>query len=108
MMFKYNGISASSEFATRSTGKTNNGFGTGTGFVFQAGYLLPSNWEFAGRFTSIDGDFGSTINDMTELTFGVSKYIVGHSLKVQSDFSYQDIPSGDNTLVFRIQTEIAL
>lgn len=108
MMFKYNGISASSEFATRSTGNTNNGFGTGTGFVLQAGYLLPSNWEFAGRYTTINGDSNSTFSDMSELTFGISRYIVGHSLKVQSDFSVQDIPSGDNTLVFRLQTEIAL
>ncbi len=108
MMFKYNGFSAASEFASRSTGNTNNGFGTGTGFVFQAGYLLPSNWEFAGRYTTIDGDSNSTISDMTELTFGISRYIVGHSLKVQSDVSFQDIPSGDNMMVFRIQTEVAL
>ncbi len=108
MMFKYNGISAASEFASRSTSNTNNGFGTGSGIVFQAGYLLPSNWEFAGRFTSIDGDQNSTINDMTEFTFGISRYIVGHGLKVQSDISYQDIPSGDNMLIFRIQTEVAL
>lgn len=108
MMFKYNGISAASEFATRSTGKSNNGFGTGSGFVFQAGYLLPSNWEFAGRYTIIDGSSNSTISDMSEFTFGISRYIVGHSLKVQSDISFQDIPSGDNLMVFRIQTEVAL
>lgn len=108
IMFKFNGISAASEFASKSTSNTNNGFGTGTGFVFQAGYLLPSNWEFAGRFTTIDGDSNSTISDMNEFTFGISRYIVGHSLKVQSDISYQGIPAGDNTYVFRIQTEIAL
>ncbi|MEP1094516.1 MAG: porin [Cyclobacteriaceae bacterium] len=108
MMFKFNGISASSEFATRSKGRSNTGFGTGSGFVFQAGYLLPSNWEFAGRYTTINGDSNSTISDLSEMTFGISRYIVGHSLKVQSDFSYQDIPSGDNGFVFRLQTEIAL
>jgi hypothetical protein len=108
MMFKYNGLSVASEFATRSTADTNNGFGTGSGFVLQAGYLLPSNWEFAGRYTTIDGALNSTISDISEYTFGISKYIIGHSLKVQSDISYQDIPQGDNTYVFRIQTEVAL
>lgn len=107
LMFKYNGFSFASEYASRSTKKTNNGFGTGNGLVFQAGYLLPSNWEFAGRLTEINGDTGSTINHVTEYTFGLSRYVVGHNLKIQSDFSYQNIPSSDNKIIFRLQTEFA-
>ena len=107
LMLKYNGFSFASEYASRSTKKTNNGFGTGDGIVFQAGYLLPSNWEFAGRLTEINGDTGSTINHVTEYTFGLSRYVVGHNLKVQSDFSYQHIPGDDNRLIFRFQTEVA-
>ncbi|MEQ9405338.1 MAG: porin [Cyclobacteriaceae bacterium] len=108
MMFKYNGLSISSEYANRTTANTNNGFGTGTGLVVQSGYLLPSDLEIALRFTDINAASGSSISDVKEYTFGVSRYIVGHSLKVQSDISYQKIPAGDNLIVFRLQTEIAL
>ena len=108
LMFKYNGLSVSSEYADRATSQTHYFFGTGTGFVAQTGYLLPSNWEVALRFTDINGSTNSTITDITEYTFGVSRYIVGHGLKVQSDISYQNIYTGDNPIIFRIQTEIAL
>lgn len=108
MFFKYNGLSMTTEFAHRTTGNLNNGFGTGTGLFFQAGYLLPSNWEFAGRFTTIDGDLGSIISDVNEYTFGISRYVKGHALKVQGDISYQDFGIGDDKMVFRIQTEVAL
>jgi len=107
MMFKYNGFSAMSEYATRSTRKTNNGFATGNGLVIQMGYLLPSDWEFAGRLTEINGSSGSTISHVTEYTLGISRYVVGHHLKVQSDFSYQNMPNADNELIFRFQTELA-
>lgn len=107
MMFKYNGFSVASEYISRSTGKRNNGFGTGNGFVIQGGYLLPSNWEFAGRYTIIDGNNSSPISDVSEYTFGVSRYIKGHNLKFQTDLSYQDYPVRDNQLIFRFQTELA-
>lgn len=110
MMFKYNGISAMSEFVKRSAGNNEGRYGTGTGFVFQAGYLMPSNWEIAGRFTNIDADDTNTVfADQKEYTLGVSRYISGHDLKFQSDISYQSFP-GQTTeyLIFRFQTEIAL
>ncbi|SNT19556.1 Phosphate-selective porin O and P [Ekhidna lutea] len=110
MMFKYNGISAMSEFALRSADNEEGLFGTGGGFVFQAGYLFPSNWEIAGRFTDIDADSNQTVfADQREFTLGVSRYISGHDLKFQSDISYQTFP-GQTTeyLIFRFQTEIAL
>lgn len=107
LMFKYKGWSVASEYANRVTKNDNNGFGTGQGIVIQGGYVLPSNWEFAGRFTDIDADDASTINDITEYTFGISKYVREHNLKMQTDYSYQDIPDGDNQTVFRFQVEVA-
>ncbi|MEO9869919.1 porin [Ekhidna sp.] len=110
MMFKYNGISAMSEFVKRSSNDNTGIYGTGTGFVFQAGYLFSSNWEIAGRFTNIDADAVQTVfADQKEYTLGISRYISGHDLKFQSDISYQTFP-GQTTeyLVFRFQTEIAL
>lgn len=106
MMFKYDGFSAMSEFASRSTSNTNNGFGTGTGFVAQAGYLFPSNWEIAARYTDINRSAASALKDQTEYTLGVSRYIIGHSLKIQSDISYQEL-AGDKLYIFRVQTELA-
>lgn len=107
-MFKYKGWSVSSEFADRATRARNNGFGTGTGLVAQAGYLFPSNWEAAIRFTDINAPTSSSFSDITEYTLGFSRYVVGHSLKVQGDVSYQNIHTGDNPIIFRLQAEIAL
>ena len=107
MIFKYQGWSIASEYANRQTRKENNGFATGTGLVVQSGYLLPSNWEFALRYTVIDALHLSSLNDETEYTIGISKYVKGHNLKIQSDFSYKDLSGRDNTTVFRLQTEMA-
>ena len=107
-MFKHKGWSVSSEYADRATRTVNNGFGTGTGLVAQAGYLFPSNWEAALRFTDINAPRSSSFDDVTEYTVGFSRYVVGHSLKVQGDVSYQNIHTGDNPIIFRLQAEIAL
>jgi phosphate-selective porin OprO/OprP len=107
LMFKYNGFSFASEYAKRTTDNTNNGFGTGDGIVFQGGYLLPSNWEFAGRYTIIDGNNSSPIADVKETTFGISKYVRDHNLKIQTDISRQDFANRDDQLIFRFQTELA-
>lgn len=108
LIFKHKGWSVASEYADRATSDPNNGFGTGTGFVVQSGYLLPSNWEVAMRFTDINSPSSSSFEDVTEYTVGISRYVVGHSLKFQSDISYQNIHTGDNPIIFRLQTEIAL
>ncbi|WP_436517714.1 porin [Ekhidna sp. To15] len=110
MMFKYNGISAMSEFVKRNSEDDTGIYGTGTGFVFQAGYLFPSNWEVAGRFTDINADATQAVfADQKEYTLGLSRYVSGHDLKFQTDISYQTFP-GQTTeyLIFRFQTEIAL
>uniref|UniRef100_UPI0032ECB6F4 porin n=1 Tax=Ekhidna sp. TaxID=2608089 RepID=UPI0032ECB6F4 len=110
MMFKYNGISAMSEFIKRTAGNNEGRYGTGSGFVFQMGYLFPSNWEVAGRFTEIHADDTHTVfPDQREFTLGISRYISGHDLKFQSDISFQTFP-GQTTeyVIFRFQTEVAL
>ena len=110
MMFKYKGFSSMSEYIKRTAGNNKANFGTGSGFVLQAGYLFPSNWEIAGRFTTIDAEnIHLVFNDQKEYTLGLSRYISGHDLKFQSDISYQTFPgSTTEYLIFRFQTEIAL
>ncbi len=109
LVFKYQGLSVASEFAAKD-GKTrnNNGFGTGTGFVVQAGYLFKNNFEAALRYTTIDPDnFTSGLNNETEYTLGLSRYIVGHNLKIQSDFSYTDIDGPGDEFRYRFQVELS-
>jgi hypothetical protein len=114
LMFKYQGFSVMSEYAN-TTGdnestELSSGFNTGSGISVQAGYLLPSNWEIALRYTSIerDEDF-SGITDENQFTFGISKYIVGHALKVQTDFTRRTFPLFEDTpgrSMFRMQMEM--
>ena len=112
MMFKYNGFSFMAEYATKATDKNisdlSDNFNTGNGFNAQAGYLLNNNVEFALRYSTIrtDNSF-SGLKDEDEITIGVSKYIVGHNLKVQTDFSRNTNPDvGDGKYRFRMQLEV--
>lgn len=115
-MFKYQGFSLMAEYVDKSTadgrpevldatGAQIGTFFTGSAFSAQAGYMFKNNWEIAGRFTTVNPDAGVS-NDEREYTFGLSKFIVGHKLKVQTDLSYRDITNRDNLLMWRFQTEI--
>lgn len=108
-MFKYNGWSIMTEYANKSAAKDIATWGTGEGFEIQVGYLLVSNFEIAGRYTQIDPDdpIFSSLTEETEYTLGLSKYIVGHNLKVQSDFSSIDKGAAKNNFRFRFQVEMA-
>ena len=113
MMFKYKGFSVHSEYATKSADKqiagTSSKFRTGNGFNIQAGYLFKNNVELSGRYTTIrtdDKEF-SSVSDEDEITIGLSKYIVGHALKVQTDFSRITQPNvDDGKYRFRLQMEM--
>lgn len=115
-MFKYNGFSFMGEYANRDAkdayAKNADGSLTGAevqvgnGLNLQTGYLFKSNWEVAGRYTNIAYDKTITGRDIeNQYTLGVSKYIVGHKLKVQSDISYLDFGSNDK-LMYRLQFDI--
>jgi hypothetical protein len=87
---------------------------TGWGMNAQTGYLFKNNWEIALRyaFTNPDDLTDATetalsyYNKQTDHTLGVSKYIVGHKLKVQADLTYRDIEEKDNLVIGRLQMEI--
>jgi len=116
-VFKYKGFSFMGEYANRDAEDpiAKNEDGTLTGDVvqvgnalnLQAGYLFKSNWELAGRFSNTDFDKRITgINLKNEYTLGMSKYIIGHSLKVQTDFTYLEFENNNNQLMFRLQFDI--
>lgn len=113
-MFKYQGMSIMAEYANRTADDvfyTNEdgdikAVQIGKSFNLQAGYLLKKNWEISGRFTKIDWDKILNNTNQAQYTLGVSKYIVGHKLKVQTDFSYLDNINYNSELMGRLQFEI--
>jgi len=116
-MFKYKGYSLMVEYADRDAkdpiAKNSDGTETGdvvqvgTGLNIQTGYLFKNNWEVSGRYSSVELDKIITgKNPEHQYTFGVSKYIVGHSLKVQSDISLIDVANQGDQYLYRLQFDI--
>lgn len=116
-MFKYNGFSFMAEYADRDAkdpiaknadgSLTGDEVQVGKGLNLQTGYLFKNNWELSGRYTNIELDMNITgQNAENQYTLGLSKYIVGHKLKVQSDISYLSIAGSNNELMYRLQFDI--
>lgn len=116
-MFKYKGFSFMGEYAYRDAkdpiAKNSDGTLTGdivqvgSGLNLQTGYLFSKNWELSGRYTNINLDEKITGKETeNQYTLGVSKYIAGHKLKVQTDVSYLDLPNSTNELMFRLQLDV--
>jgi phosphate-selective porin OprO/OprP len=115
-MLKYKGFSFMGEYASRDAkdpiAKNSDGTETGdvvqigNGLNLQAGYLFATNYEVTGRYTNIDLNkiTGKTLEQ--QYTLGVSKFIVGHKLKIQTDVSYLSKESGNNQLMYRLQFDI--
>ena len=117
-IFKYQGFSAMSEYAKRTADNpvALNSDGTptgrvvevGDGFNMQAGYVFKNNYEVVGRYTQVSLDKQITGEGIeNQYTLGLSKYIVGHKLKVQTDVSWNDFENNlDNSLEYRLQIDI--
>ncbi len=116
-MFKYKGFSFMGEYASRDAddpfAKNTDGSLTGDivqvgkGLNLQTGYLVSKTLELSGRYTLISLDEGITGKGTEQqYTFGISKYIIGHKLKVQTDISYLDIEGNNDELMFRFQVDI--
>ena len=117
LMFKFKGLSIMSEFAHRTTLSSPvvksedteefQSYYTGWGLNAQTGYWFKRNWEIAGRVTYVEPETQTGFAILRQYTFALSKYIVGHSLKVQTDFSYSEEGSEDPKLIFRLQVELS-
>lgn len=116
-MFKYNGFSFMAEYADRDANdpyaKNSDGSLTGAevqvgrGLNLQTGYLFNNDLEVSGRYTNIELDKTVTGKDAeNQYTLGVSKYIVGHKLKIQSDISVLDITNSNKQIMYRLQFDI--
>ena len=116
-MYKHNGFSVMAEYAYRDAEDAfaKNSDGTLTGDLvqvgnalnLQTGYLLSKTLEISGRYTNIDWDSDITGKGAeNQYTLGLSKYIVGHKLKVQTDVSYLDLATKTNQFMYRLQVDI--
>ncbi len=116
LMFKYQGVSVMMEYADKraadndpfildEAGEEIGTFFTGTGFNVSVGYLFKNDYQLAVRFTEVNPDAGVS-NDETHYTLGFSKYIVGHKLKVQTDYSLIKKEGRDDALLIRAQVDI--
>ncbi|MFT7589317.1 MAG: phosphate-selective porin OprO/OprP [Limisphaerales bacterium] len=115
LMFKYQGFSLMAEYADRKTQDGNptivdpadeviGTFYTGKGLNVQMGYLFYKNWEIAFRYTDINPD-KEVAEEENYYTVGLSKYIVGHKLKVQTDYTYLQNSTSTDNIIFRTQVD---
>ena len=111
-MIKYKGLSFMGEFASRDANKpvaldlddtpTGDIVLVGNAINAQIGYLFKSNYEVVGRYTTTQFDDVTRTDGEDQYTIGLSKYIVGHKLKVQTDFSYTEVGGEKDNLQFRM------
>ena len=122
-MFKYNGWVVVGEYANKKAlgdrlvvdNEFISNYYTGTGVNVQLGYLFKNNLEPAFRYTEITPEAAGLTSDRNlqkMYTFGLSKYVVGHSLKVQTDVSFIDNDAAFSfeqvfDMLFRFQVEMA-
>ena len=116
-MFKHKGFSFMGEYANRTAADAfaKNSDGTltgdevqvGNGLNLQSGYLISKTIEVSARYTNVTLDRNVTGKGAeNQYTLGLSKYISGHKLKVQTDVSYTDIGFKTNQLLYRLQVDI--
>ncbi|MTI39894.1 porin [Fulvivirga lutimaris] len=115
---KYRGLSTMIEYASKEapdgpvikddTGNFLESYYVGTALNAQLGYLFKNNIEVSGRYTEVN-PLKETLNAETkQYTLGLSKYFVGHKLKVQSDISLQNEENSADELMYRFQVEITI
>jgi len=111
-VIKYNGFALTGEYAKRTAdtvealeadGKTKTGavVNTGSAVNFQGSYLFKNNVELTVRYTSLDFETITRLSDLRQLTYGISKYVVGHKLKVQADLSFTNANEMKDSILFR-------
>jgi hypothetical protein len=111
-MVKYDGFALMGEYAKRSAdelfalqtdGQTRTGdvVNVGSALNLQSSYLFQNNVELTVRYTTLDFSSETKISDLSQLTFGLSKYVVGHKLKIQTDLSFSQKNGNQDYVQFR-------
>lgn len=121
-ILKYRGFAFYTDFMGRSCSEplfdpqTNAFVYSGCGVNFQTSYLFRSKWEVALRnstlFPRSEVQPLAGYKNWNQTTLGVTRYIIGHSLKVQADFSYnirsESVVKDYNRWEIRFQLELGL
>ena len=91
----------SGQFSTYSSTQTNeqtkntvlSRLNLGTGFNVQVGYILPSDWAFGVRYTSLNDNVITTnfANYNKYYTVVATKYLADHNLKIQVEIGYDEL-----------------
>lgn len=115
-VLKYKGIAATVEYANRDADapvaievdgtETGDIVRVGNAFNGQISYLFKSNYEITGRFTTTNFKDITGRAPQEQYTLGVSKYLVGHKLKVQADVSHTRSNSEDDNIMVRSGFEL--
>ena len=116
--FKYNGFSVLAEAGTREVtegetvlydpanpGEVVNSFYTGFGANIQSGYVFKNNWEVVGRYAFTNPTSIDVGRDITDYTFGVNKFIIGHAFKLQADVTFRQTEGKNDSYIARLQME---
>ncbi|WP_333600981.1 porin [Flavobacterium sp.] len=124
-MFKYRGWAAMASYMSRTTTDTAitvnpvnaaeiNYAYVGSGFDYQLSYLLRSNYEVIGRFSTqkAGDDIKALTPDTNEYSLGVTKYLWEHTFKLQSELTFDkltfDTGETKNNWYLRFQVEIGI
>lgn len=122
-LLKYRGFSWSTEYAHRWTDDPvfNDGSDLvtiykGQGINTQIGYVFENNIEPALRFTQLKADEEALMGDAVDerqYTLALSKYINRHTVKVQTDITYDEQwnhlkDSYASSWIYRLQLEIGI
>ncbi len=115
-MFKYRGFSFMGEFADRHAQApvaifpTNAPSGDvvleGQSINLQMGYFVTDQLELAARYTSAKFGAFNRSGLEQEYTLGISKYISGHHLKVQTDMTWMRLGANTTGMMARLQFDL--
>ncbi|MAZ73555.1 MAG: porin [Flavobacteriaceae bacterium] len=115
-MFKYKGFAFMGEYAARDAenpvaveadgSATGDIVRVGNAFNAQLSYLFKNNYEITSRYTTTDFKSVTSRAPQDQYTLGVSKYIVGHKLKVQGDVSYTTLDGSEDNIMVRTGFEL--
>lgn len=97
LLFKWRGFALSSEYMYRTTDSAYTTDGTNIRYVYighgvnsQLSYNFKKNWEIAARYSILipDTQIYADENQRSEYAICVTKYIMRHRLKLQTDITY--------------------
>ena len=63
-------------------------------------------WEISGRYSMVNPDNLAQYHDAEDYTLGISKYVVGNSLKIQADITLRKEFSKKDAIIASLLMEL--